>query len=93
MCWIGNKCEGKYFIITANLITIEEDKNNIDNQGTHVWEFTFELISKLEIKMESIVTLYIYEVKIKDNEILFELTNGYILVGAGGIKLGIPTQR
>ncbi|MCM1235981.1 MAG: hypothetical protein NC489_38310 [Ruminococcus flavefaciens] len=77
---------------SANLITIEEDKNNIDNQGAHVWDFTFELVSKLEIDMDLILTPYIYEIKIKDNEIFFELTNGYILVDAGGIKLGIPTQ-
>ncbi|MCM1159953.1 MAG: hypothetical protein NC412_01910 [Roseburia sp.] len=77
---------------SANLITIEEDKNSISNQGAHIWDFTFELVLKLEIEMDSMLTPYIYEVKIDDNKILFELTNGYILVGASEIKLGIPTQ-
>ena len=71
-------------------IMIEEDTGNEHNNNAHIWDFSFHQTSNLKVVMDCVLTPYIDEVSIENQEIVFSLTNGCIIFQAEDISLGIP---
>lgn len=80
------------FSKSTNQITIEEDTRSIHNEAAHIWDFTFDSISNLQIVIDFVVSAYITEIEIKNNKIIVGLTNGYVSFSTIGLRLGIPAQ-
>ena len=71
-------------------IMIEEDTGNEHNNNAHIWDFSFHQTSNLKVVMDCVLTPYIDEVSIENQEMVFSLTNGCIIFQAEDISLGIP---
>ncbi len=72
-------------------VETEHEAINSSTEGL-VWDFSFEEIKDFSFSMDSMLESYIYEIIVdKGQEIVFSLTNGYIIVSADKIKLGIPS--
>ena len=74
-------------------IMIEEDTRNEHNENAHIWDFSFRQTSNLKVVMDCVLTPYIDEVSIENQEMVFSLTNGCIIFQAEDISLGIPQVK
>lgn len=50
-------------------IMIEEDTGNEHNNNAHIWDFSFHQTSNLKVVMDCVLTPYIDEVSIENQEI------------------------
>ena len=77
---------------TEATITVEEiiPASHISESTGLVWAFEFENIKTIQIDSDCVLGFFIFEIRIENNSIIFDCTNGCIVINAEKIRLGIP---
>jgi len=76
-------------------ITVEEiiPGEDISESSGLVWDFTVGNIESIQMDCDCAFTWFLNEITLENGELDFNCTNGYAIIKATEIKLGIPTQQ
>ena len=76
-------------------ITVEEyiPNSRISKTTGLIWDFEFKNVEVFKIDSDCVLQDWITEINLENNEFVFGCTNGYIVIKAEQVKLGLPTRK
>jgi hypothetical protein len=76
-------------------ITVEEyiPNSHISKTAGLIWDFEFKNVEEFKIDNDCVLQGWITEINLENKEFVFGCTNGYIVIKAEQVKLGVPTPK